>query len=68
MVLFVKFQACLSAIPLPIQRGAIKYVIHTKPGPGPQILDDEHSLLDDNGIPRKLVECTGNKRKFESVS
>ena len=68
IILHMYFQACLSAIPLPIQRGAIKYVIHTRSGPGPQILDDEHTLLDDNGIPRTLVECTGSKRKFESDS
>ena len=62
------FQTCISAIPLPIQRGAIKYVIHTRPGPGPQILDDDESLLDENGIPKNLIQNSSIKRKFDSVS
>nr|XP_054748448.1 diphosphomevalonate decarboxylase-like [Lytechinus pictus] len=36
--------------------GALKYIIHSKVGPGPQVvIDQELSLLDQNGMPKKLV-------------
>lgn len=38
----------------PVTKGAFKYIIHTKVGEGPQRLDDSESLLDSNGLPKKL--------------
>lgn len=38
----------------PITKGAFKYIIHTRVGEGPQRLDDSESLLDTNGLPKKL--------------
>ncbi|XP_072169725.1 diphosphomevalonate decarboxylase-like [Diadema setosum] len=36
--------------------GSLKYVIHTKVGPGPQaVTDQEPSLLDQNGFPKNLA-------------
>ena len=38
---------------IPVQTGALKYVLHTKVGPGPQILGEEHSLIDPrSGLPK----------------
>lgn len=35
---------------------ALKYIIHTKVGPGPQVvMDQELGLLDQNGMPKKLA-------------
>jgi hypothetical protein len=36
----------------PIAPGGIRYVLHTRPGPGPQVLDASASLLDDSGLPK----------------
>ncbi|KAK3591002.1 hypothetical protein CHS0354_020360 [Potamilus streckersoni] len=42
----------VSFISLPVQRGAIQYVIHTQSGPGPSILQDPaQSLLQADGFP-----------------
>ncbi|VDI04222.1 diphosphomevalonate decarboxylase [Mytilus galloprovincialis] len=41
------------------QNGSVKYVIHTKPGPGPQVLEDpSESLVDDKGWPKLISEKT----------
>jgi len=32
--------------------GALKYILHTVPGSGPQILSSDHSLLNANGTPK----------------
>ncbi|XP_052249182.1 diphosphomevalonate decarboxylase-like isoform X2 [Dreissena polymorpha] len=46
-------QVIASQINLPKQPGAIKYVIHTKPGPGPCVLTKKvDSLLDISGHPK----------------
>ena len=38
------------------KKGALKYVIHTKVGDGPRILDgEEHRLLDARGLPKYLL-------------
>jgi len=35
------------------QNGALKYVIHTKSGPGPMLITDKNeSLIGDNGLPK----------------
>jgi len=35
--------------------GGLKYVIHTRPGEGPQQLGEEQSLLDKDGMPSKIA-------------
>jgi len=35
--------------------GGLKYVIHTRPGEGPQLLGEEQSLLDKDGMPSKIA-------------
>ncbi|XP_065827872.1 diphosphomevalonate decarboxylase-like [Oscarella lobularis] len=42
----------LSAIGMDRSPGEIQYIIHTKPGPGPQLLDQSQSLLTPEGYPR----------------
>lgn len=32
--------------------GALRYIIHTAVGPGPQVLDPENSLLGPSGLPK----------------
>lgn len=34
------------------QKGSVKYVIHTKPGPGPLVLDQSESLVNNDGLPK----------------
>jgi diphosphomevalonate decarboxylase len=34
--------------------GGLKYVIHTSPGEGPEVLGEEEALLDKNGMPKHL--------------
>merc|ERR1719233_2118422 len=34
--------------------GGLKYVIHTRPGEGPEVLGEEEALLDKNGMPKHL--------------
>ena len=34
--------------------GGLKYVIHTRPGEGPEVLKEEEALLDKNGMPKHL--------------
>ena len=47
----------------PIQKGAIKYIMYTKPGPGPQqYFDPKDSLLNEQGFPKFLNSA---KRKCE---
>lgn len=42
----------ISSTSMPVQQGAIKYIIHTQPGPGPQQLcEEQDSLLNDEGLP-----------------
>ncbi|KAJ8041834.1 Diphosphomevalonate decarboxylase [Holothuria leucospilota] len=42
--------------PMETKPGAVKYIIHTKPGPGAQEVSDEGaSLLDENGLPKELA-------------
>ena len=37
------------------KKGALKYVIHTKVGDGPRVLEgEEHRLLDARGLPKNL--------------
>ncbi|XP_060585236.1 diphosphomevalonate decarboxylase-like [Ruditapes philippinarum] len=56
----------ISTLNLPIQQGAIKYMIHTVPGDGPQVLtDNDECLLNENGDPNYLVP---EKRKIDCVS
>ncbi|XP_005105464.1 diphosphomevalonate decarboxylase [Aplysia californica] len=44
----------LAGISLPQSEGAIKYVIHTKVGPGPQVVTDpSESLIDADGSPKQ---------------
>jgi len=61
---FFTFQELLSTVHLPIEEGGLLYMIHTQPGPGPQLLTDEESLLNDEGLPKYLL----HKRKIECVS
>ena len=35
--------------------GGLKYVIHTCPGEGPEVLGEEEALLDKNGMPKKFA-------------
>merc|ERR1712226_811173 len=50
-------QAAREAISFPPVPGALKYVIHTQPGEGPTIVQDEaDALLDRNGQPKYLTE------------
>lgn len=35
--------------------GLLKYIIHTKVGEGPTVLEESQHLLDTNGLP--LVKC-----------
>ncbi|KAF5273322.1 hypothetical protein FQR65_LT04744 [Abscondita terminalis] len=35
--------------------GALKYIIHTQVGEGPQVLTDSEHLLNDAGLPKKLI-------------
>ncbi|XP_059156064.1 diphosphomevalonate decarboxylase-like [Physella acuta] len=44
--------ADIEQICLPVSPGAIKYVIHTKVGPGPQVLDPSESLFTADGKPK----------------
>ncbi len=45
------------AADLPVRSGALKYVIHSKVGDGPEVLADEKDhLLDASGIPKKLIQ------------
>lgn len=53
--LFV-FQKDLAAIPLEKQTDAIRYVIHTRVGDDPQVLDDSETLLDSQGMPKYSIE------------
>ncbi|CAG5116992.1 unnamed protein product [Candidula unifasciata] len=47
------FTSDISNIHLPQSQGAIKYVIHTKVGPGPQVLTDpQESLFHEDGTPK----------------
>ena len=34
--------------------GGLKYIIHTSPGEGPEVLGEEAALLDKNGMPKHL--------------
>ncbi|XP_013410848.1 diphosphomevalonate decarboxylase-like [Lingula anatina] len=36
----------------PLSPGALKYIIHTKVGAGPQVLPSTECLLDENGLPK----------------
>ncbi|XP_002735076.1 diphosphomevalonate decarboxylase-like [Saccoglossus kowalevskii] len=49
-------QELKDVVPLEPSPGAIKYVISTKVGQGPQILPNEASLLNENGLPNKLLQ------------
>ncbi|CAG2192378.1 MVD [Mytilus edulis] len=41
------------------QNGSVKYVIRTKPGPGPQVIEDpSESLVDDEGWPKPISDKT----------
>jgi len=44
--------ALQEAVPLSPQPGGVQYVIHTKVGPGPQVMPETSSLLDQEGLPR----------------
>ncbi|XP_053402530.1 diphosphomevalonate decarboxylase-like [Mercenaria mercenaria] len=56
----------ISSVALPVQQGAIKYMIHTVPGPGPQLCTDGNDcLLNEEGFPKHLVS---EKRKIDCVS
>ncbi|XP_052815553.1 diphosphomevalonate decarboxylase-like isoform X2 [Mya arenaria] len=49
-------QELLSTIAVPIQpTGAIKFIIHTQPGPGPTLCSNKDSLLDNAGMPKAVV-------------
>jgi hypothetical protein len=62
----ILFQDFISTLNLPVQQGAIKYMIHTVPGDGPQVLtDNDECLLNENGYPKHLVP---EKRKIDCVS
>ncbi|ELU01936.1 hypothetical protein CAPTEDRAFT_176844 [Capitella teleta] len=51
-------QKLLNDIPInPQPVGALQYIIHTKVGPGPQLLEEEHSLLDVSGMPTSLINA-----------
>ena len=41
----------LDITPIP---GGLKYVIHTCPGEGPEVLGEEEALLDKNGMPKNI--------------
>ncbi|KAK2191423.1 hypothetical protein NP493_53g12006 [Ridgeia piscesae] len=50
-------QELLNAIPLEPSVGAVQYIIHTKVGPGPQVLiDQSESLLDSTGQPKSSTQ------------
>ena len=44
----------LSSFPILPNKGAVKYVIYTKQGPGPQVLSNEDSLLNSDGVPESV--------------
>ena len=42
-------------ISMDVRKGALKYVIHTRVGDGPRVLEgEEHRLLDARGLPKNL--------------
>ncbi|KAK2140167.1 hypothetical protein LSH36_1457g00007, partial [Paralvinella palmiformis] len=43
----------INSIPAEVSPGAVKYVISTKVGQGPQVLDKSESLLDNEGLPKQ---------------
>ena len=44
------------SISMDVKKGALKYVIHTKVGDGPRVLEgEEHRLLDARGLPKNLL-------------
>jgi len=46
----------LGSLSLPKVAGGLKYLIHTSPGEGPEVLQgDSAALLDKNGMPKSLV-------------
>ncbi|NWU94876.1 MVD1 decarboxylase, partial [Upupa epops] len=46
----------LTAVVTETLPGAIQYVLHTKPGPGPQLMDDpDQHLLGADGLPRRCA-------------
>lgn len=50
---------------MPFEKNLFKYIIHTKLGEGPKRLDDNESLLGDNGLPKGLVETASNSNAME---
>lgn len=47
-------QDLLDSVPLSPSPDSVQYVIHTKVGPGPQILPESESLVNKDGLPKKL--------------
>ncbi|NXN68145.1 MVD1 decarboxylase, partial [Himantopus himantopus] len=46
----------LTAVVMEPVPGAVRYILHTKPGPGPQLLDDpSQHLLGADGLPRRCA-------------
>jgi diphosphomevalonate decarboxylase len=49
-------EALVKAIGMEPNAGALERIIHTRPGPGPQILDASESLIGENGLPKSLAQ------------
>ena len=45
----------LEALDVTTIPGGLKYVIHTCPGEGPEVLGEHEALLDKNGMPNKFA-------------
>ena len=46
-----------SLVDLKTKEGALKYVIHTKVGGGPRVIEgEEHRLLDAHGLPKHSID------------
>ncbi len=53
--------ALVDSLPVSVQPRAIKYVIHTRVGPGPQVIEDPNQcLLDSKGNPKAQVIASAN--------
>jgi len=44
----------LAGLDVPSIPGGLKYVIHTSPGEGPEVLGEDQALLDVNGMPKNI--------------
>ena len=45
----------LDALDVSSIKGGLKYVIHTSPGEGPEVLGEDQALLDNNGMPKNIT-------------